>query len=511
MQTNRAVVIGAGVGGLAAAIDLAVAGLDVTLVERAATPGGKLREVPIGTQALDAGPTVFTMRGIFQSLFEDAGDDLSRRLVLQPATVLARHAWTDGSQLDLHADLEQSAEAVGMFAGAAEARRFLAYSAHACAVYQTLQKSFIEAQRPNPISLTRRVGLSRLADLWRITPFHSLWTALGRHFRDPRLQQLFGRYATYCGSSPFAAPATLMLVSHVERDGVWFVEGGMHQLALAMADLASRCGVNLRYSTQAQAVTTRAGRVSGVTLEGGEQLPADLVICNGDAAAVSSGLLGADIARAVPAQPPSKRSLSAITWNLVATTDGFPLTHHNVFFSENYRAEFDDIFQHQRTPRMPTVYICAQDRHHGDGKVEPERLLCLTNAPANGDRSTLSDSEIMQCEKRMLALLGNCGLKLEYRPTDRMVTTPADFNRLFPGTGGALYGMASHGWTASFRRPASKTSIPGLYLAGGSTHPGPGLPMATLSGRLAAQRALADLSSTAKSRMAAMPGGTSTR
>lgn len=508
---QRAVVIGAGVGGLAAAVDLANAGLQVTVVERAPCPGGKLRTVQVGDAHLDAGPTVFTMRDAFERLFADAGARLSDYLSLQPVERLARHAWTDGSALDLYADTERSAEAIGEFAGAAEARRFRAFCRRAAEIHDTLDTTFMRAQRTNPLGLVHRVGYRNLGAMLRISPFTTLWQALGRYFHDTRLQQLYGRYATYCGSSPFRAPATLMLIAHVEGQGVWEIEGGMHRLAQALAGLAERLGVTIRYRSEARTITTEGGAAAGVELADGERLPADLVVSNADAAALGAGHLGDHLRRAVPGQPPRVRSQSAITWNWVAETDGFPLHHHTVFFSSDYADEFDAVFRRDEPPPEPTVYICAQDRHDQQPVAGPERLLCLINAPARGDTRPLSDTEIQQCQNRTLALLERCGLHV--RPTQEppVTTTPTDFERLFPATGGALYGMASHGWQASFQRPAARTRVPGLYLAGGSTHPGAGLPMAMTSGRLAAEQALADLTSAMRSRRTAMPGGTSTR
>jgi 1-hydroxycarotenoid 3,4-desaturase len=360
------------------------------------------------------------------------------------------------------------------------------------------------------------LGINGMGMLAGLGPFASLWRSLARHFHDPRLQQLFGRYATYCGSSPFAAPATLMLIAQVEMDGVWAVEGGMIALAQALADLAVARGASLRYGQQCEELLVRNGAASGIRLAGGESIDADAVVFNGDVAALSAGLLGAAAAGAVPRTDVARRSLSALTWSINATTNGFPLVRHNVFFCNDYPAEFRDIFKHHRLPRNGTVYVCAQDR--GDNAKAPgttERLLCLVNAPATGDNpahlNTPSQSEIDQCEQNSFALLRRCGLNIDTRPDNSVRTTPADFNRLFPATGGALYGQASHGWMDVFRRPSSTCQIPGLYLAGGSTHPGPGVPMAAMSGQLAAATLMAHLDSTSRSRRVVISGGISTR
>lgn len=495
MPARRVVVVGSGAGGLAAALDLAARDVQVTVLERAAAPGGKLREVAIGDARLDAGPTVFTMRWVFDDLFAAAGAHLADRLSLVPATVLARHAWPDGGRLDLYADRDRSAEAIAAFSGAAEARRYREFCRRAAGIYRTLEGPYIRSPRPGPLDLVRRVGLRGLGRLWRISPFASLWRELGRHFHDPRLRQLFGRYATYCGSSPWLAPATLMLVAHVEQDGVWLVDGGMHRLAVELAALAAERGARIRYGAEVSEVTVAGGGVAGVALTDGERLSADAVIVNADAAAVADGRFGAAAARAVPPVPRARRSLSAVTWNTVARARGFPLLRHTVFFSADYAAEFDAIFRRARLPESPTVYVCAQDRDDRDGAAPAgaERLLCLVNAPATGDAGGPGDAELARCEAAAFALMERCGLELERDAAATVRTAPAQFDTLFPATGGALYGRASHGWRASFARPGSRTRLPGLYLAGGSVHPGPGVPMAALSGRLAAACVLADL------------------
>ncbi len=525
-KREHVVVVGAGVGGLTAALELAAQGVEVLVLERSAQPGGKMREVNVAGAGMDAGPTVFTMRWVFEELFASVGVQLGDWLSLQPASVLARHAWGESERLDLFADIARSADAVGRFAGSAEARGYLAFCERARRIYRTLEAPFLRGTRPTPISLATRVGWRGLPELMRISPMATMWGELGRYFADPRLRQLFGRYATYCGSSPFQAPATLMLVAHVEQDGVWMVEGGMHRVALALAALAARLGAQFRYGAHVDEIIVRNGRASGVRLSSGEQIDASAVVFNGDVAALAAAKLGASSKRAVPHTNLHNQSLSAVTWNLLAPAQGFPLLRHTVFFSDDCRAEFDSLFWRCELPASPTVYVCAQDRDDGDNSDDahatsrqPERLMCLVNAPARGDGKPFTPTELTRCEARTFEKLARCGLQIQRSPQTTAITTPADFERLFPATGGALYGQASHGWKASFTRPGSRSRLPGLYLAGGSTHPGPGVPMAALSGRLAAASLLADRPpmhvaaprpSTPPWPPAATPGGTST-
>jgi 1-hydroxycarotenoid 3,4-desaturase len=487
------IVVGAGIAGLAAAIDLARAGLPVRVLERGAGPGGKMRVERVAGVDVDAGPTVLTMRHVFDGLCAAAGTSLDAHVRLTRASVLARHAWNERERLDLHADVDHTEQAIGEFAGAAEARRFRAFCDSARGIYRTLSRTFIEAPRPGPWELARRIGWRRANDLWRIRPFATMWHALGRHFHDPRLRQLFARYSTYCGSSPFSAPATLMLVAHVEQDGVWLVDGGMCRLAQALERIARRLGVEFRYGAHVEAIDLRAGRVRGVRLAGGEACDAAAVVACIDFAALSQGLLGASAQRAVPRLAPEARSLSALTWALFGRPRGFPLSRHNVFFSTDYVREFADLFGRRRPPEEPTVYVCAQDRSDAEtpGAGDPERLLCLINAPATGDTDAPDARAIDVFRRRAFDRLAACGLHVEHDAAACVATTPRDFERLFPGSGGALYGPASHGWRASFRRPGARARLPGLYLAGGSVHPGPGVPMAALSGRQAAAAVLA--------------------
>ena len=524
-------VIGAGMGGLAAAIDLARTGFRVTLLERAPEPGGKMRAVATGDDPatlMDAGPTVLTMVDVFEALFADSGVSLADRVALRPASRLARHFWADGSSLDLHADPARTRDAIGDLAGADEARRFDAFRARAEAMRRTLDIPFMRAPKPTLPRLVQAAGPRALA---RIAPFSTLAGFLGGQFRDKRLRQLFGRYATYCGSSPYEAPATLALIAAVEASGIWTVEGGMRRLAHAMATRARELGATLRFGTAVDRIVIRGCRARGVVLATGEFVAADAVLCNADTDALARGLFGEAARDAAQARSAMARSLSAVTWTMRAVVEGPAPLRHNVVFSADASNEFDDLRRLARAPRSPTVYLCAEDRADGDdlradNRAEgndrqrrgpaargAERILALVNAPASGDdRTRFGKEELDQCEAAMSARLRLNGFRLHRTEGPGLRTGPREWETLFPGTGGALYGTALRGWASSFRRPGSRSAIEGLYLAGGSVHPGPGVPMAVLSGRLAASAIASDVRrSTPRFRTAAISGGTSTR
>ncbi len=494
---ERVIIIGAGVGGLTAALDLASRGIPVMVIEKEAQPGGKMRQVAPAGRGIDAGPTVFTLRRVFDELLDQAGTTLEAEITITRLGVLARHAWDGGgtdarNRLDLFADVQRSADAIGHFAGKADTEGFLRFNTEASRIFNTLYEPFMRAQRPSPVGLAMNAGLANLGNLLATRPFGTMWNALGRHFTDPRLRQLFGRYTTYCGSSPFQAPGTFMLVAHAEQEGVWTLEGGMHALATTLQRLAQAKGAAFRFGEGVDRILVEHGMASGVRLVGGEEIAARAIILNSDVSALGARLFGDDVAGAAPMTPPARRSLSALTWCLDTKTSGFPLTRHSVFFSRDYPAEFDAIFGQRRLPHDPTVYVCAQDRGDDGTNDGQDRLLCLVNAPADGDRDTLTDAAIAACGERAFALMERCGLHIDRSQGPGIITGPTGFNQLFPASGGALYGPASHGWMASFQRSGARTRVPGLYLAGGSVHPAPGVPMAAISGRLAVAALMKD-------------------
>ena len=504
--TPHIVVIGAGIGGLTSAIRLAASGYSVCLLERHAHVGGKIRTSMSDAGAVDAGPTVLTMRHIFDELFSYTDGRLEDHVRLIPQDILARHFWSDGSTLDLHSNIEASALAIKEFSGSHSEREFLRYCHHCRELFLGFYESMMRVAEPRLSTLTCHVFRNpRL--MTKISPFLSLAKSLSRQFSDPRLMQLFGRYATYVGGSPYLSPAILSLIWYAEASGVWIVQGGMHRLAAALAELATALGVEVRLGNHVDRIILKNGRVNEVILENDERYTADAVVFNGDPRALAVGALGEDCQIVAQHTLRKKRSYSARVYSFAAKVSGVGLAHHNVLFDDNPASEFNDL-QADRIPNNPTLYICAQDQGHGMKPPTLERFEIIANAPTSIMMN--SDEELEQWNKRIMQKLNRFDITFDPVPTISNITTPYQFHQLFPESLGALYGQSPHGLLAAFQRPTARTPIRGLYLAGGGTHPGAGLPMAAISGMHAAETIANDLTLTSVSAPMATPGGIST-
>ena len=499
-EGRQAAVVGGGVGGLAAAIHLARAGLRVRLYERAETVGGKLREVEVGGKRFLAGPSVLTLRWVFEELFGGAAR-LGEYLTLAPVEPLCRHFFADGSQLDLFVDEEQSAAAIERFSGAADARGFRRFRRHAARIHDIVRGPFME--RPIP-SVFEFMSPRALLQMTQIDGMRTLWKAVEEHVRDPRLRQLFGRYATYNGSSPYHAPATLAVIAHVENAyGIFAVNGGIYRLAEALVHLARDLGVEIATSADVQEIVTEAHgrdeRAVGVRVNGTVER-ADVIVANCDVAHVYERLLprARTVRKLAEKYAGEELSLSAFVLLAVAKPAPLDLVLHNVFFSRDYQREFEELIVERRPPTDPTLYLCAEDRAPGepDGDLprDVERCFLLTNAPPLDQRGSRVDwtHERARCEERIRATLQRHGWTLEAEATQAL--TPVDVAARFPSSRGAIYGLASNSKMAAFKRPPNQIAgVSGLYLAGGTVHPGAGLPMVCLSARMATRMAIEEL------------------
>jgi 1-hydroxycarotenoid 3,4-desaturase len=258
------------------------------------------------------------------------------------------------------------------------------------------------------------------------------------------------------------------------------LKGGMQSLAEALRTVVENKGGTVRCQCKVQRIECKENKIRGVVLDSGEFIEADVVIFNGDPGALHAGLLGTSANRAVRRIP--QKTLSAVTLATVATTKGPDLSVHNVFFGEDYAAEFDSIFKHSTICNDPTLYLCAPDRTQQLDRDTPERLFCLMNAPA----CEMAPETVRREAQKIETTLLSHGLAFTPAETAPVVAHPVLFNQRFPGSGGALYGQPTHGAFGSFTRSGARTTVRGLYLAGGGVHPGAGVPMVSLSGQLAA-------------------------
>ncbi|WP_299960615.1 1-hydroxycarotenoid 3,4-desaturase CrtD [uncultured Roseobacter sp.] len=502
----EAIVIGAGIAGLATALRLATGGMSVTLLERHGHTGGKIRTLPSDAGPVDAGPTVLTLRHVFDALFACAGARLDDHVTLIKQDILARHFWSDGSRLDLYADADATTAAIADFAGGKAADDFQRFNASTARLFAAFDAPMMQAPRPRMAKLIPHV-LRQPTLIPAMAPLSTLAARLKRQFSDPRLAQLFGRYATYVGGAPHLSPAILSLIWQAESAGVWVVKGGMQALTDALTHLALDRGVHLRRNTHVDRIDVIGEAVTGVEINGGEQLDADTIVYAGDPRALATGTMGAALTCVAPQTARLPRSFSARVHSFAAVPSGVDLAHHNVFFAEDPRSEFDDLMA-GKIPRDPTLYLCAEDRGQDSPPCTKERFEIISNAPATSTLTPPTDLDLWH--HQIMQRMADMGVTMSPTPTATTITTPQHFAEMFPGTQGALYGQTPHGLTAALQRPTAQTPIRGLWLAGGGTHPGAGLPMATLSARHAAEAILRGQTSTSKSGQTAMRGGMST-
>ncbi len=392
--------------------------------------------------------------------------------------------------------------AIRTFAGAREARAFARFDSLAEKLRLAFDAPVMQGPRPD-LRAIAKAAITTPAIWPALIPGMTLDRLLRLTFRDPRLRQLFGRYATYVGGRPTHVPAVLAIIWRAEAQGVWAVQGGMHSLAAALAALFERLGGRILLNTPVQRILKQGGRVTGVQTADGT-LPATDVVFNGDAGALTTGLLGNAVTDAVPAKAIIPRSLSAHVWAFAATPSAMPLLHHNIFFTDNPRAEFGPIGR-GRMPDAPSLYVCAEDRATG-APQGPERFEIIINAPAG---TATHPQEEAKCRQNTFQHLARFGLTFTPEPQTRCLTTPAMLDQLFPASQGAIYGRSPEGTFATFQRPTARTALPGLYLAGGGCHPGAGVPMAALSGQHAAAAILNDRIFASRLAPTVTPGGMS--
>jgi phytoene desaturase len=469
------VVVGAGVGGLAVAARLACNGHRVTVLEAQDTVGGKLGVLERDGFRFDTGPSLLTMPRVFENLFAATGG-WPEGLVLLRLDPIARCRFADGSTLDTTDDLdEQCRRMEALRTGNGDDWR--AFQERARRIWKASQTPFLESALHGSRTLAA-LTLRHPGDVATLSPGRSLRDLARRHLRDPRLRLLVDRYATYTGSDPRRAPAALAAIPYVEQAfGGWYVEGGLRRLGEALLQRCLDVGVTVR--TGARVVRVHQP-VTGVVLEDGSEVRGDVVVANADAAHVYGELVDCPsasrrLARATP-------SLSGFVL-MLAVEGRSARAQHTVLFPQDYDAELDAVFGRARPVEDPTLFISVPPDQAPTGH---EAWFVLVNAPRHGTGTGAIDwrapglaSSYADHLMDRLAARG-----LSPRVLWRDVVSPADLADRTGAVGGAIYGTASNGTTGAFLRPANRSPVPGLFLVGGSSHPGGGLPLVALSAKI---------------------------
>ena len=475
-STYDVAIVGGGVGGLMTAIHMATAGRHVVVLERNDTLGGKLSTRERDGFTFDTGPSLLTLPSLIDDVFQLAGTSLAAEVHLTRLDPSFRYFWPDGSTVTFRDEPVASAEALDAFSPGSGAE-YLKFLAHARNIWKVSERTFFAGDMTSSLSLLRRLRSPR--DVWQIDARRTLNSRGQRMFHDERLQQWLGRYATYSGSDPSRVPATLSCIAAVEADfGSWYVQGGLGALRDAIVRVAQRAGVELRTASEVMSVQATARRVTGVRLQDAV-ITAPVVVVNADAEHLYSDLL--PHTKRLKAIRQTPRSTSGIAV-LVGVDGRTPLIeHHNVWFSRDYAEEFSAI-REGRVPDEPTIYGCVSSvTDPSQAPTGGENWFLLINTPP--------DTQIASRDigPQILEHLATVGPDLRSRARFAEVIGPRDFATRYRSPGGAIYGTSSNGRSAAFRRPAMRGPRRGLYLVGGATHPGGGLPLVTMSARIVSE------------------------
>jgi len=510
-DAKQIIVIGAGIGGLTAAIHLSVQGHHVRVLERQSQVGGKLNQVTLDGFSFDTGPSLITMPSVLRDLFQAAGRCLEDYLDLVPLDITCRYFYSDGLILNAwrdHAKLAAEFARLSQHDGEA-LWRFLRYGR---TLFEAAANPFLYSSLGGPFDVLHTfVGYVLCGHLSSPVDHTSTWLTRLRavlaalspatldqcmriFFKDEHLRQLFDRYATYNGSSPYQVAAVYSIIPYVEMmEGGWYPQGGVYTVARALERVAGELDVYIETNCNVRRILVERGRASGVVLDDGRVLRSDKVVANSDVVTTHRELLSPAVSKKRYLRRFERLEPSCSGFVLLlGTKKRYPqLAHHNIFFSGNYHAEFEDLFVYRRPLRNPTIYVCATTRTDpSQAPVGCENLFVLVNAPYLTTESNWR-RDAPAYRDHILDLLAS------YKQIDltdlrkyivcEAILTPEDFKRLYGANAGSIYGLSSNARLAPFTRPGNRSkAIRSLYFVGGSTHPGGGVPLVMLSGKIAA-------------------------
>ena len=483
IRMEKVIIIGGGVAGLASAIRCAVKGYEVDVFESQATPGGKLAEIKDKGFRFDAGPSLFTLPHLVDELFELAGKNPRDYFSYSSLPIITRYFYEDGSVINAWQNIDDFAKEIEekTSESAQKVHRLLKKSREK---YEITSHVFLERSLHRWQTYLRWPTLKSALQLHKLDAFRSMHKANAATFKDPRVVQLFDRYATYNGSDPYQAPATLNIIPHLEHNlGAWLPDGGMYQITESLFKLAKELGVHFHFNRYVDEILVEKKKVNGIRI-GQNHIPAEYVISNVDIVPTYRNLLPT-------ISPPERilkqaRSSSALIfyWGIDQL---FPeLDVHNIFFSKDYRAEFEHLWQKKSIYEDPTVYLYISSKHHpSDAPAGKENWFVMINVPPDDGQhweKLIQETKIAIIQKlsRMLQQDLENLIKTEH------ILDPRNIASRTSSFQGALYGNSSNNrFTAFLRHPNFSRKIKGLYFCGGSVHPGGGIPLCLLSARIA--------------------------
>jgi len=483
-------IIGAGIAGIASAIRLANKGYQVSVYEANAYPGGKLSEIRTDGYRFDAGPSLFTLPELVEELFALSGEQTEDHFRYLRLPVTCHYFYEDGTYIQAYADKEKFAREINEKTGEPVERIEKALS-NSARLYAILADLFMKRSLHQWKTFVNSKALKAYANLHRLDFFRNMNQANEGFFDDPRLVQLFNRYATYNGSNPYQTPATLNIIPHLEFNvGAFFPEQGMHSITLSLYELAKRLGVEFHFNARAEKILLNNRHIQGIQVNK-EKIPHDLVVSNMDIVNTYKKLLSDQPQPKLLLNQPKSSSALIFYWGIRKQFDQLDL--HNIFFSEDYRQEFDYIFNKKNVYHDPTVYINITSKYKPDDAPEGgENWFTMINVPNNSgqdweDIIERSRTNILKKMSRMLdtdvASLITCESLLDPRLIEQRTSSSM----------GALYGNSSNNKYAAFLRHANfSRKYKNLYFCGGSVHPGGGIPLSLLSAKIAVDQVSAN-------------------
>lgn len=486
--TDRIVVVGAGLGGLSAALRLAGAGREVTVIEREWAPGGRAGRLEVGGYRFDTGPAVLTMPGLIADALACVGEPLEDWLDLQPLSPLYRAYYPDGSRLDVLADPDEMAAEVERVCGPDEAAGYRRFVDFVSELYRLEMREFIDRNLDSPVDLLS----ARLVRLFMIGGFRRLAPKVASYLRDPRLQRVFSFQAMYAGLSPYDALAIYAVIAYMDSvAGVFFPRGGMHAVPMALAGAAAKHGVNFRYGTEVSSVSIHNGRATGVVTTQGEVIGADVVVLNPDLPVAYRDLLPAET---VPRRVKQLRySPSCFLMHAGSAAGYSQIAHHNIHFGRSWRGVFRELIGKQQLMSDPSILVTNPTRTDASlapaGRQTYYVLAPTPHAGAGLDWSVIGpryrDELVAVLEARGYIGFG-AGIEVEH------VVTPADWQASGLAMGAPFAAAHTFGQTGPFRPANIASGLDNVVFTGSNTQPGVGLPMVLISGRLAAERITGD-------------------